>query len=353
MKIITYRDCNIYFTNQNYSILNELVEANNYSIVFILTDENTHEYCLPKIASHLTFDFEIIEIEPGEEFKTINTCVGVWEALSDLGADRRSLIINLGGGVITDLGGFVACTFKRGIDYVNVPTSLLSMVDASVGGKTGVDLGLLKNQIGVISNPEMVIIDTEFLFTLPKNQLRSGFAEMLKHGLIQDENYWNRLNKLDSLHEDDLEQLIFESVEIKKRVVEQDPNENGLRKILNFGHTLGHAIESYSLGNHDLQPLLHGEAIALGMILETYLSSKLLEFPMDKTQKIKEAFLSVFKHIQLPESSFSNIIDLMKYDKKNEHGKINFVLLKDIGHPIIDCEVENTFIREAFKFYNS
>lgn len=353
MKIITYRDCNIYFTNQDYSMLNDLVEANNYSIVFILTDENTHEYCLPKIASNLTFDFEIIEIEPGEDYKTIETCVGVWEALSDLGADRKSLIVNLGGGVITDLGGFVARTFKRGIDYVNIPTTLLSMVDASVGGKTGVDLGLLKNQIGVISNPEVVIIDTVFLSTLPKNQLRSGFAEMLKHGLIQDENYWNRLNQLEILNEEDLEQLIFESVEIKKCVVEQDPTENGVRKILNFGHTLGHAIESYSLGDQDLQPLLHGEAIAIGMILESFLSSKVLEFPMEKTQKIKEAFLFVFEHIKLPDSCFSSIVELMKYDKKNEHGKINFVLLKDIGNPVIDCEVENTFIKEAFKFYNS
>ena len=334
MKIITYRDCNIYFTHQDYSMLNELVEANNYSIVFILTDENTHEYCLPKIARHLTFDFEIIEIEPGEDFKTIDTCVGVWEALSDLGADRKSLIVNLGGGVITDLGGFVACTFKRGIDYVNIPTSLLSMVDASVGGKTGVDLGLLKNQIGVISNPEMVVVDTEFLSTLPKDQLRSGFAEMLKHGLIQDENYWNRLNQLENLQEEDLEQLIIESVEIKKRVVEQDPTENGLRKILNFGHTLG-------------------QAIGIGMILESFISSKVLEFPMDKTQKIKEAFLSIFEHIKLTDNSFSSIIELMKYDKKNEHGKINFVLLKDIGHPKIDCEVANTIIKEAFKFYNS
>src|SRR5690606_29396368 len=213
-----------------------------------------------KLAGHLDFEFEILEIDAGETHKNIDTCMGVWEALSELEADRKSLLINLGGGVVTDLGGFVACTFKRGIDYVNIPTSLLSMVDASIGGKTGVDLGLLKNQIGVISNPELVLIDVTFLETLPTNQLRSGFAEMLKHGLIQDINYWNQLIALSELYTDDLEQLIYESVIIKKQVVEQDPNEDGLRKTLNFGHTLGHAIESYSLDDKDLKPLLHGEA---------------------------------------------------------------------------------------------
>ena len=353
MKKITYGNCGIYFENHDFSALNELVKEKKYSKIFILTDENTHQYCLPSIIGHLTFESEIIEIESGEEHKVIDTCVGVWEALSELGADRKSLIINLGGGVITDLGGFVACTFRRGIDYVNIPTSLLSMVDASVGGKTGVDLGLLKNQIGVISNPQQVFINTSFLSTLPKSQLRSGFAEMLKHGLIQDELYWDKLIQLENLYQEDIDQLIFESVEIKKHIVEQDPSETGLRKVLNFGHTLGHAIESYSLSNQELKPLLHGEAIAIGMIMECYLSYKKKNFSLENTEQIKNFITTLYGKTPIPESSYNAIIELLKYDKKNEHGNINFVLLEAIGEPVIDCKIDNNSIIEAFKFYNS
>lgn len=353
MKKITHGNCHIYLNDKSFSVLNDLVESQNYSQVFILTDENTHRYCLPSIIGHLTFESEIIEIEAGEENKVIDTCVGVWEALSELGADRKSLLINLGGGVVTDLGGFVACTFRRGIDYVNIPTSLLSMVDASIGGKTGVDLGLLKNQIGVISNPKMVIINTDFLSTLPKSQMRSGFAEMLKHGLIHDKNYWSKLTNLNSLYEEDLDQLIFDSIEIKKQIVEQDPTEKHLRKTLNFGHTLGHAIESYSLSGQELKPLLHGEAIAVGMVLECFLSSEITAFSIKKTMQVKQEVYKIYGKVSLPENSFSSIIELLKYDKKNEHGNINFVLLKAIGEPVIDCKVDNNTILKAFKFYNS
>ena len=190
--------------------------------------------------------------------------MGVWEALSELGADRNSLLINLGGGVVTDLGGFVAASFKRGIDFINVPTSLLSMVDASVGGKTGVDLGALKNQVGVIINPQAVVIDTDFLATLPANEYRSGYAEMLKHGLIQDENYWKLLADYTSITTDDIATHIHHSVGIKNKVVKEDPRENGLRKILNFGHTLGHAIESYCLTEENKPPYSTGKQSPLG-----------------------------------------------------------------------------------------
>lgn len=353
MEKLTYATCEIYFSNQDYTMLNTLIEEKNYSKIFILTDENTHRECLPNFIPLLEFESEIIEIESGEEHKTIETCMGVWQALSELGADRKSLVINLGGGVITDLGGFVACTFKRGIDYVNIPTSLLSMVDASVGGKTGVDLGLLKNQIGVISNPEMVIVDTAFLSTLPKSQLRSGYAEMLKHGLIHDENYWDQLIHLENLRDEDMQQLIFDSVVIKKTVVEKDPTEQGIRKFLNFGHTLGHAVESYSLSGNLIKPLLHGEAVAIGMVLECYLSSKLKTFPMDKTEEVKEFVSSFYGKVEIPEDSYNDIIGLMKFDKKNEHGKINFVLLEAVGKPVFDCQVDNQIVIEAFNFYNS
>ncbi|ULC58261.1 3-dehydroquinate synthase [Flaviramulus sp. BrNp1-15] len=355
MDSITANDSVIHFNNKCYTALNKHIEESNFSKIFILVDENTHQYCLPHFLDRLETNLiiEIIEIESGEINKTIDTCVGVWNTLSELDADRKSLMINIGGGVITDLGGFVACTFKRGIAYINVPTSLLSMVDASVGGKTGVDLGHLKNQIGVISNPNLVLIDTKYLDTLPQNQMRSGLAEMLKHGLITGENYWNKFQDLSKLSLDDLDTLIHESVLIKKHVVEEDPYENGLRKTLNFGHTLGHAIESYFLSNDNKTTLLHGEAIVIGMILASYISTELTGFPKSKRDEIKDLLIGYYGKVKIEENDLQPIIDLLKYDKKNNHGNINFVLLESIGKPKIDCLVENDIIIEAFEFYAS
>ena len=355
MDSIKANNCTIHFNNLCYSSLNKHLKENNFSKIFILVDENTHQFCLPLFIEKLETNavIEIIEIESGEINKTIETCVGVWNTLSELDADRKSLLINIGGGVITDLGGFVACTFKRGIAYVNVPTTLLSMVDASVGGKTGVDLGHLKNQIGVISNPDLVLIDTQFLNTLPQNQMRSGLAEMLKHGLISDVNYWNKFQDLTKLNLDDLDVLIYESVLIKKHVVEIDPFENGLRKTLNFGHTLGHAIESYFLSNPEKTTLLHGEAIVIGMILASYISTQLAGFPLEDTLKIKKLFTNYYGKVDILESEHQTIMDLLKYDKKNNHGNINFVLLEAIGKPKIDCLVDDAIIIDAFTFYAS
>ncbi|NJX15146.1 3-dehydroquinate synthase [Tamlana crocina] len=354
MDSITANDSVIHFNETCYTSLNQHLKEQNFSKVFILVDENTHEHCLPKFLSKLSTntEIEIIEIESGEINKTIDTCVGVWNTLSELNADRKSLLINIGGGVITDLGGFVACTFKRGIAYINVPTTLLSMVDASVGGKTGVDLGVLKNQIGVISNPHQVLIDTEYLDTLPQNQMRSGLAEMLKHGLITGEDYWNNFLNLSNLSLEDLDRLIHESVIIKKNVVEQDPFENGLRKTLNFGHTLGHAVESYFLSHPEKTTLLHGEAIVVGMILECYISSILLGFPEKLVDDIKDLFLGYYGKVTIEQSDYSPIIDLLKYDKKNSHGSINFVLLEAIGKCKLDCTVDEALIIEAFGYYS-
>lgn len=343
----------IHFNSTAYEQINNYLKTHRFSIIFIIVDSHTHEFCLPHFVAHLETDvsIEIIEIEAGEEHKTIDTCVGVWNALSELGADRKSLIINLGGGVVTDLGGFVASTFKRGIKYINVPTSLLAMVDASVGGKTGVDLGVLKNQIGVIISGEMVLIDTQFLDTLPQNHLKSGFAEMLKHGLIYDKNYWNKLTDLSQLTLNDLDELIYESVEIKKAIVTQDPHENGVRKTLNFGHTLGHAIESYFLSHSEKEALLHGEAIVIGMIMECYISSELLGFPKNDLEQITQVFNSIYPKKTIEVSDYESIIELLKYDKKNEHGNINFVLLEAIGKPKIDCLVPNELLIKAFEYY--
>ena len=355
MDSITTKNCTIHFNDMCYSSLNEHINNKNFSKIFILVDENTHQYCLPYFLEKLETNkvIEIIEIESGEINKTIETCVGVWNTLSELNADRKSLLINIGGGVITDLGGFVACTFKRGIAYINMPTTLLSMVDASVGGKTGVDLGHLKNQIGVISNPDLVLIDTYFLNTLPQNQMRSGLAEMLKHGLISDINYWNKFQDLAKLTLSDLDVLIYESVLIKKNVVEEDPFEDGLRKTLNYGHTLGHAIESYFLSNPNKTSLLHGEAIIIGMILASYISTELAGFPKQITNRIKTLFIDYYGKVNIDKSEYPPIIDLLKYDKKNHHGNINFVLLENIGKPRIDCLVDDSIIIDAFEFYAS
>ena len=354
MDSISTNNCMIHFNSSCYTALNEHLKENNFSKIFILVDENTHTHCLPLFIEKMETNvvIEIIEIESGEVNKTIDTCVGLWETLSELNADRKSLLINIGGGVITDMGGFVACTFKRGIAYINVPTSLLSMVDASVGGKTGVDLGHLKNQIGVISNPNLVLIDTHFLDTLPKNQMRSGLAEMLKHGLISGELYWNKFKDLPKLSLSNLDELIYESVLIKKHVVENDPFEDNLRKTLNYGHTLGHAIESYFLSNANKTTLLHGEAIIIGMILANYISMKLTGFSSEITQEIKDLFMSYYGKIEIDKEEYEPIIDLLKYDKKNNHGNINFVLLKSIGNPITDCIVDGKIIIEAFNYYS-
>ena len=355
MTSITTDSYAVHFNATGYEELNNYLKDNGFSKIFIIVDNNTHDHCLPHFMSKLETDLdcEIIEIEAGEVNKNIDTCVGVWNALSELGADRKSLIINVGGGVVTDLGGFVACTFKRGLKYINVPTSLLAMVDASVGGKTGVDLGALKNQVGVISSGDMVLVDTSFLDTLPQNQLKSGLAEMLKHGLIYDQLYWNKFLDLSNLSLIDLDDLIHASVQIKNTIVTADPYEHGLRKTLNFGHTLGHAVESYYLSETDKEQLLHGEAIAIGMIMETYISAELLGFPKQEMEIIKETFLKIFNKVSIDASDYDAIIELLKYDKKNEHGNINFVLLENIGVPKIDCLVENDLLIKAFEYYNS
>ena len=355
MKSITSETYTVHFNSTCYEQLNAYLKEHRFSLIYIIVDTNTHEFCLPKFMSHLetNIPIEVIEIEAGEQHKTIDTCVGVWNALSDLNADRKSLVINLGGGVVTDLGGFVACTFKRGIKYINVPTSLLAMVDASVGGKTGVDLGTLKNQIGVINSGEMVLVDTSFLDTLPQSHLKSGLAEMLKHGLIHSRTYWNKVSNLSGQTLADLDQLIYESVLIKHEIVEKDPYENGIRKHLNYGHTLGHAIESYFLSHPDKNDLLHGEAIAVGMILESFISSKLLGFPKTDLEQMTKVIQGIYAPVIIEKSDIPPIVELLKYDKKNEHGNINFVLLESIGKPKINCLVDNTLIVDAFDYYSS
>ncbi|TVZ28502.1 3-dehydroquinate synthase [Gillisia sp. Hel_I_86] len=343
----------IFYTGNGYTKLSNYLSSSKPSLIFVLVDTNTHNNCLNTFLQQLETDvtIEIIEMDAGEEHKNIETCSGIWETLSELGADRKSLMINLGGGVITDLGGFVASTFKRGIAYINVPTSLLAMVDASVGGKCGVDLGNLKNQIGVINQSEMVLIDPNYLITLPANEMRSGLAEILKHGLIASEEYWEKATNLEALALEDLDSLIMESIEIKSRIVKEDPTEKNIRKTLNYGHTLGHAIESYFLTNPNKTTLLHGEAIAAGMIMATYLSHKICGFSENNLKKVTKKINGLFPKINLVEEDYEKVLDLLKFDKKNSHGNINFVLLKDFGEAELDVIVPNNQLKQAMDYY--
>lgn len=354
MQTITANNYNVYFDSKGYETLAEMLKPSHYSKIFILVDENTSQYCLPHLLNNLAteIEIEIIELEVGEIHKNIATCTEVWGALSDLGGDRKSILINLGGGVISDLGGFVACTFKRGIDFINIPTTLLSMVDASIGGKNGVDLGNLKNQIGIIREPKAVIVDTQFLNTLPQNEMRSGLAEMLKHGLIFDKKYWDKFKNLKDLSTEDLNHLIHQSIQIKNTIVCEDLTENGIRKSLNFGHTLGHAIESYFLENEDKTSLLHGEAIAVGMILESYISREKGLLKNEEYQEIKYIINDIFERIEFTQNEIEKIIELLIFDKKNEFGKVQFALLDGIGKIKINQESDNELIYKAFGDYS-
>ena len=345
-------EINIAFGSEVLLKLSSKLLEKKYTSVFALVDRNTEKYCLPNFISQTGLDqIKIIVMDAGEEYKNLKTCEKLWNHLSKLGGDRNSVLINLGGGVVTDLGGFVACTFKRGIDFYNVPTTLLAMVDASVGGKTGIDLGSLKNQIGIIEEPKQVIIDTQWLNTLPQEEIRSGFAEMLKHGLIQDTSYWEILKKLNDLNPFMLSEYIEHSVAIKKRVVIRDPKEKNLRKILNFGHTLGHAIESYFLTHPQKKRLLHGEAIAIGIVLESYLGIHCCNFSSVAAQDIKSTFANHYPKVLFNIEDRKGILKLLLHDKKNKAGITNFVLLKAIGTPQIDVEVPNDLFDKAFDFY--
>lgn len=355
MQTISGTNYDVLFGASGYETLAAILIPTHYSKIFILVDENTSQYCLPYFLSNLAteIEIEIIELEAGELHKNIATCSEVWAALSELGADRKSILLNLGGGVISDLGGFVASTFKRGIDFITIPTTLLGMVDAAIGGKNGVDLDHLKNQIGLISEPKAVVIDSQFLTTLPAQEMRSGLAEMLKHGLIFDAAYWNNFKSLTNLNTEHLDDLIHRSIQIKNEIVVQDINELNVRKTLNFGHTLGHAIESYFLSENSKKTLLHGEAVAAGMILESYLSKEQNGLTQAEYHEIKYIINETFERISFSKEAIEMIIEFLQFDKKNAFGEIQFVLLKKIGQATINQPVDKSLIYKAFDDYHS
>jgi len=336
-----------------YSSLTEKINSGNFSSIFILVDENTEKFCLDIFLKKSKIEtFNQINILSGESNKNIESCISIWDQLNSFKADRKSLIINLGGGVLTDIGGFAASTYLRGINFINVPTTLLGMVDASHGGKTGIDFKLLKNQIGVFNEPLEVLLDNEYLKTLSKDEYINGYAEVVKHSLLTNKSNLNfkSLIKLDLFN--DSEHIINSYSQIKNEIVESDKYESNIRKVLNLGHTIGHAVESYSHISEKITDLKHGEAIVIGIITELYISHKKFKFPLKDVVSVKEHLKKYFSLIPLQEDDIMNIYDLMVYDKKNESSKINFVLLKEIGKPMIDQIVNKDLFKESFVFYN-
>lgn len=337
--------------DKEFSALNQYLEENKPSKIFILVDENTHENCLPILLANMetNIPFEIIEIEAGEENKNIETATQLWEILSEYEADRKSLMINLGGGVITDLGGFVSSTYKRGIKFINIPTTLLAMCDASIGGKTGIDHQYLKNIVGTFANSERIFVYPEFLKTLDFIELRSGFAEMLKHGLIADVTHWNDLIKIEKLTPNTIIPHIENSMMIKENVVVKDFKEKNIRKTLNFGHTIGHAVESLFLKASD--NITHGEAVALGMIVETKISQLENLISEDSSNNIIENIRKFYPYNSIEKFSNEEIINLMFNDKKNNYGDINFSILERLGKCNYDYKVRKENIEIALNFY--
>jgi len=325
----------------------------NSKDIFLLADYNTAEYCLPKLVKCIPTlaDAKRIIIEPGEEYKTIETCEKVWTQLAATGANRSSLLINIGGGVITDLGGFIASTFHRGMAFINVPTTLMAMIDAALGGKTGVDLSSLKNMVGLIVNPQSVYVWPDFLLTLPHRYMLSGYAEMLKHALIADQDLWKLLLKKPMALIRDWEELIYRAASIKADVVNNDPLEKGRRRVLNFGHTIGHAFETYSL-RHDDHPLSHGEAVAMGIICETYISYRVLDLPYSVRDIIIKHILLNFNHYKIDAKAIDELIEFVMLDKKNRSGNVLMTLIKDIGHALEGQVCNTAIIRESLFRYS-
>ena len=325
--------------------------------LFVLVDENTERLCLPLLRDmDCMKGAQVITIGATDANKTVGTLQQVWTALQQGGTTRHSLLVNLGGGMVTDLGGFAAATFKRGLNYINIPTTLLAMVDASVGGKTGVNFGGLKNEVGVFSNASAVILDTTFLKTMDHENLLSGYAEMLKHGLISDDRHWAEILKhqetLENLESTDnldkLSALLADSVAVKQRIVTEDPTEQGLRKALNLGHTVGHAFESLALQR---KPILHGYAVAYGLVCELYLSCVKTGFPTDKMRQTVSFIREHYGQMSITCDDYPTLLQLMTHDKKNVAGKINFTLLGGVGDIRINQTATEEDIKEALDFY--
>ncbi|MCX6258925.1 MAG: 3-dehydroquinate synthase [Bacteroidia bacterium] len=349
---ITTPGSEILFTDEPAIALYNIISHYSQEKLFIIADENTAKYCLPLVnISGWPVAPKILEIASGEENKSLDNCRIIWDFLIDNGAGRNSLLVNLGGGVICDMGGFAASTFKRGLQYVNIPTTLLSQADASIGGKTGINFRQLKNEIGLFVEPRGVIIFTGFLATLSYDELLSGLGEMIKHALIADESYLHELISL-NINQPDIDRLnllIFKSVNIKRAFVNRDPREANRRKALNFGHTFGHAFESFSMIIN--KPVKHGIAVANGLICELYLSRKKCGFRNDKFTEIIRFISSVYPCIPFNHEDFEILINLMKHDKKNSNQAVNCNLIPDVGQVLTDNLITEAEMTDALEYY--
>ena len=341
----------IIISKQLQTDLAEAIAECEHDRIFVLVDETTNKLCWALVKDYLCLkDAQTIVIGATDRRKNLDTLVHVWESLQQGKATRHSLLINLGGGMVTDLGGFAASTYKRGINFVNVPTTLLAMVDASVGGKTGINFGGLKNEIGVFNDAEFVLLDTNWLRTLDEENIRSGYAEMLKHGLIADETMWAELINF-NIAQPNLHQLAFmldKSVRIKERIVAEDPHEKGIRKALNLGHTFGHAFESWAMKR---QPVLHGYAVAFGLIAELYLATTQTDFPTERMRQTVNFIRAYYGSLPITCNDYPELIELMHHDKKNRGNEINVTLLGGIGDIRIDQTITEEDIKEALDFF--
>ncbi|MCL2682124.1 MAG: 3-dehydroquinate synthase [Bacteroidales bacterium] len=328
------------------------IRAYHGATKFVLVDDHTRKYCLPYLLTVADMhNVKIIEIPDGEQHKNLQTFSSIIEQLSEANADRKSVVINLGGGVICDIGGFAAACYKRGIDFINIPTTLLAMVDAAHGGKTGVDFQNFKNQIGIFASAKHVIIDVAFLKTLSKTEILSGFAEMVKMALITDVDFWNIIRNNDLENLQTLEPLITMAIEKKMQIVNADPTEQNIRKILNFGHTFGHAFETFALENGE--ELSHGHAVAMGMLCELWLSEKMLKFDSNQRQIISNFILSKYPKFPIQPADFERLFNILLQDKKNHNEEIKPVILEKIGQPRYDLSCSKELCLEAFQVYTT
>jgi 3-dehydroquinate synthase len=339
---------NILFSDHPGKDLKTFLESKKYSRVAVLTDENTRRHCLPQLSDYLP-DHEVIEVRSGEEQKTLQTCTLIWEEMTEMALDRHAALIVLGGGVLGDMGGFCAATYKRGIDFVLIPTTLLSQVDASIGGKLGVDFNTFKNHIGIFQQPALTLLYAGFLKTLPPAELRSGFAEVIKHCLISDEKMFREISDR-SVAEQDWNLLLRHSVAFKAKVTTEDPKEKGLRKILNAGHTIGHAIESYLLGSG--KRILHGEAIAIGLIAEGWIAKERKFLTEVELGAVSDFIIRIFGKVRLNETEIRESATVALQDKKNKGNRILCVLLNGIGKCKWDEEISLDEVRAALEYYN-
>lgn len=329
--------------------LPDFLSSSQYSKIVVIADNNTKRHCYPILKAFLP-KHSIVTVPSGEAHKTLATCEQIWGAMTKEELDRHALVINVGGGVIGDMGGFCAAVYKRGIDFIQVPTTLLSQVDASVGGKLGIDFQGFKNHLGVFNIPKSVLIDPVFLKTLPEREIRSGFAEIIKHCLIADASKWEEIRQKD-FERQDWKDLIAHSVKIKQQVVDEDPTEKGLRKILNFGHTLGHAVETHFLNKPANQRLFHGEAIAVGMIMESYLSFERKMIDQQTLTDIEEFLFATYGKVKIKAEDVEAIIALTRQDKKNKGKEIRFSLLKGAGQCAFDIVVTASEMRKSIAYY--